>query len=70
MELGLSRISAVALYEVIAMDALDQDACRNWMRTNGDALESAGVPSIIVRELRERLLGETLPPTAAGETTD
>lgn len=66
MELGLSRMSAVALYEVIAKDDLDQDACRNWMRTNGNALESAGIPFIIVRELRERLLGETRPPATAG----
>ncbi|MEJ5978907.1 DEAD/DEAH box helicase [Novosphingobium sp. PS1R-30] len=66
MELGLSRMSAVALYEVMAMDDLDQDACRNWMRTNGDALESAGIPIIIVRELREKLLGEPPPLPAAG----
>lgn len=70
MELGLSRMSAVALYEVIAMDNLDQDACRNWMLTNGDALESAGVPLIIVRELRERLLGQTPPAAAAGQPAD
>lgn len=63
MELGLSRMSAVALYEVIARDDLDQDACRAWMRTNADVLESAGIPLIIVRELRERLLGES-PETA------
>ncbi len=69
MELGLSRMSAVALYEMIAMDDLDQDACRNWMRANGDALESAGVPLIIVRELRERLLGETPPPADTGVQT-
>lgn len=61
MELGLSRMSAVALFEVIAMDDLDQEACRNWMRTNANDLESAGVPSIIVRELREKLLYETAP---------
>lgn len=68
MELGLSRMSAVTLYEVIAMDDLDQDACRNWMRTNGAALESAGIPSIIVRELRERLLGETPPAATTAQT--
>ncbi|MGO4319355.1 DEAD/DEAH box helicase [Agrobacterium sp. MCAB5] len=61
MELGLSRMSAVALYEVVAMDDLDQDGCRDWMRANADALEGAGIPSIIVRELREKLLGE--PPS-------
>jgi hypothetical protein len=61
MELGLSRMSAVALYEVIAMDDMDQEACRDWMRANANALESAGIPSIIVRELREKLLGEAPP---------
>ncbi|WP_206364511.1 helicase-related protein [Sphingomonas pokkalii] len=61
MELGLSRMSAVALYEVIARDDLDQDACRDWMRANAEALEGAGVPTIIVRELREKLLNETPP---------
>lgn len=64
MELGISRMSAVALYDVIAKDDLDQDACRDWMRANADALESAGIPFIIVRELRERLLGEPLSPPA------
>ena len=64
MELGLSRMSAVALYEVIAMDDLDQAACRDWMRANVDALEGAGMPSIIMRELREKLLGETTPSGA------
>jgi superfamily II DNA/RNA helicase len=62
MELGLSRMSAVALYEVIAKDDLDPETCRDWRRYNADALESAGVPLIIVRELRERLLREPLPP--------
>jgi hypothetical protein len=64
VELGLSRMSAVALYEVIAMDDLDQAACRDWMRANADALEGTGMPSIIMRELREKLLGETTPSGA------
>jgi hypothetical protein len=59
-------MSAVALYEVIARDDLDQDACRTWMQANADILESAGIPLIIVRELRERLLGES---TETGEPT-
>ncbi|WP_158745252.1 DEAD/DEAH box helicase [Acidisphaera sp. L21] len=65
MELGLSRMSAVALYEVIAQDSLDQDACRDWMRANASTLASAGIPVIIVRELREKLLGETSSPNAS-----
>jgi len=66
IELGLSRMSAVALYEVIAMDDLDQHGCRDWMRANVAALEGAGIPSIIIRELREKLLGEIPlhPPSA------
>ena len=67
MELGISRMSAAALYEVIAMDDLDQEACRGWMRQNADTLESAGVPLIIVRELRERLLGEVQEPAVLQE---
>ena len=58
MELGISRMSAVALFEVIAKDDLDQSACRDWMRVNGDALAGTGIPVIILRELREKLLGE------------
>ncbi|MEH3124608.1 DEAD/DEAH box helicase [Agrobacterium cavarae] len=59
MELGLSRMSAVALYEVVAVDDLDKNACRDWMRANAESLEGAGVPAIIVQELRKKLLGET-----------
>lgn len=67
IELGLSRMSAVALYEIIAMDDLNQRACRDWMRAHADTLEGAGIPFIIIRELREKLLNETLvisPPPA------
>jgi len=60
-------MSAAALYEVIAMDDLDQEACRGWMRQKADTLESAGVPLIIVRELRERLLGEVQEPAVLQE---
>ena len=64
MELGISRMSAVALYEVIAKDDFDQSACRDWMRVNGDALAGTGIPVIILRELRERLLGEVAERSA------
>ncbi|WP_027152569.1 DEAD/DEAH box helicase [Mesorhizobium sp. WSM2561] len=59
MELGLSRMSAVAAYEIIAKDDLDQEACREWMRMNGDALVGTGLPIIILRELREKLVDDT-----------
>lgn len=58
MELGLSRMSATALYEIIKNDNLDQEECRNWMRVNNDALAGTGMPIIILRELREKLLDD------------
>lgn len=69
MEFGLSRMSAVALYEVIATDDLDQNACREWMRVNAEALDGVGVPSIIIRELREKILGEPPQGAASGRPT-
>lgn len=59
MELGLSRMSAVALYEIIKNDNLNQVECRNWMRANNDALAGTGMPVIILRELREKLLDDS-----------
>lgn len=56
MELGLSRMSAVALYEKIARDNLSKEACLEWVAERHDRLEAMEIPMIIVRELRERLL--------------
>jgi len=56
MELGLSRMSAVALYEKIARDDLDQEECRAWVAERADQLDGMDIPAIIIRELRERLL--------------
>jgi len=56
MELGLSRMSAVALYEKIARDDLSQDECRIWVADRVDQLDGMDVPSVIIKELRERLL--------------
>lgn len=56
MELGLSRMSAVTLYEKIARDDLSKEACVEWVAERGDRLGSMGLPVIIVRELREHLL--------------
>lgn len=56
MELGLSRMSAVALYEKIASDDLGQEECRAWVVERTDQLDSMDIPAVIVRELRERLL--------------
>ncbi|PDT01608.1 DEAD/DEAH box helicase [Rhizobium chutanense] len=56
MELGMSRISAVALYEIIALDGLDEEGCIRWVTERRDQLDSIGLPTIVVREVRERVL--------------
>lgn len=56
MELGLSRMTAVALYEKMAQENLDQDQARNWVMDRAAQLDSLDLPVIIVRELRDRLL--------------
>lgn len=56
MELGLSRMTAVALYEKIARDDLDQAQALKWVRDRDRQLDSMDLPVIIVRELRERLV--------------
>jgi superfamily II DNA/RNA helicase len=56
MELGLSRMGAVALYERIARDNLDKKGCLDWLREREQLLESMDIPVIIQREIREKLL--------------
>jgi superfamily II DNA/RNA helicase len=56
MELGLSRMSAVALYEKIARDDLSKEACLTWFSERDSQLESSDIPTIILRELRQKLL--------------
>ncbi|MBB2737115.1 hypothetical protein AB7M42_002199 [Bradyrhizobium diazoefficiens] len=53
MELGLSRMSAVALYE---KTDLSKEECVAWVTEREGQLEAMDFPVIIVRELRERLL--------------
>lgn len=55
MELGLSRMSAVALYEKIARDDLSKEGCIEWVTERVDQLHAMDIPAIIVREVRERL---------------
>lgn len=55
MELGLSRMSAVALYEHIARDNLSKEECVAWISERADQLQAMGIPTIIIREVRERL---------------
>lgn len=56
MELGLSRMTAVALYEKIARDDLSQEACVAWTIERDAEFEGMGIPAIILREVRAKLL--------------
>jgi hypothetical protein len=56
MELGLSRMSAVALYEKIARDDLSKEGCLAWVAERGSEFEGMDIPAIILREVREKLL--------------
>ncbi|KQQ49888.1 DEAD/DEAH box helicase [Pseudomonas sp. Leaf127] len=55
MELGLSRMSAVALYEKIARDDLNKEGCVLWISERVGQLHVMDIPAIIIREVRERL---------------
>ncbi|SNS01623.1 Helicase conserved C-terminal domain-containing protein [Methylobacillus rhizosphaerae] len=55
MEIGLSRMSAVAVYEKIARDDLTKEESIEWIVERIDQFESMGIPAIIIREVRERL---------------
>ena len=50
MELGLSRMSAVALYEKIARDDLDREGCLSWIASYGPNFVGMDLPNLIVRE--------------------
>jgi hypothetical protein len=62
MELGLSRMTAVALYEKIARDDFDQAQAHKWVNDRKEQLDSMGLPVVIVREVRERLLADAEGP--------
>nr|WP_319483786.1 DEAD/DEAH box helicase [uncultured Cohaesibacter sp.] len=55
MELGLSRMSAVALYEKIARDDLDRLGCIDWIEEHAPNFKGMDIPNIIVREILEKL---------------
>ena len=60
MELGLSRMSAVALFEKIADDTLTRDQCVAWVQEHNGQLDGLDIPAIIVRELRQVFAIESL----------
>lgn len=53
MELGLSRMSAVELYEKIAKDDLDKEGCIAWIRQHAPSFEGMDIPNLIIREVLE-----------------
>lgn len=55
MELGLSRMSAVALYEKMSRDDLDRLGCIAWIEEHAPNFEGMDIPNIIVREILEKL---------------
>lgn len=64
MEIGLSRISAVALYEKIARDDFDREDCVRWVKERVDDLEALELPRLVLREIRKRILGEDVDELA------
>jgi hypothetical protein len=65
MELGLSRMSSVALYEKIARDDLSKEDCLRWVAEREAQFEGMDIPAIIVREIREKLLSDGGTQSAA-----
>jgi hypothetical protein len=58
MELGLSRMSSVALFDKIARDDLSKEDCLAWVAEREPQLDGMDLPAIIVREVRTKLLPE------------
>lgn len=56
MELGISRMSAVLLYEKIARDDLTKEDCIQWVADKNNQFDGMDLPAIIVREVRSKLL--------------
>lgn len=55
MELGLSRMAAVSVYELISFDDLDKAGCLEWLRAWLPQIESSGIPMAIVREIKSKI---------------
>ena len=62
MELGLSRMSAVLLYEKIARDDLSKEDCIQWVTDKNDQFDGMDLPAIIVREVRSKLVSAVVSP--------
>jgi hypothetical protein len=66
LELGLSRMSAVSLYEKIARDDLDKDGCTAWVREHDTQFAGMDIPELIMREVRAKLLPLAVDDGTAG----
>ena len=64
MEIGLSRISAVALYEKIALDDLDREDCIRWVTDRMEDLDALELPRLVIREIRRTILKVQEPGAA------
>lgn len=61
IELGLSRVSAVALFEKIARDDLSKEDCIAWVIERNSQFEGMDIPVIVMREIRAKLLQQVTP---------
>ncbi|WAP67695.1 DEAD/DEAH box helicase [Jiella pelagia] len=50
IELGMSRMAAVALYEKIARDDFDREGCLNWLKEYGPNFAGMDLPNLIIKE--------------------
>lgn len=55
MQMGISRMSAVALYELMARDDMTKDQCVEWIQERSESLPQSEVPQIVIREVEEKL---------------
>lgn len=58
MDLGMTRMSAVMMYEKIALDDLTEDDVLDWALRYRDQLDTIGVPKPAVREFRDQVLAK------------
>ncbi len=58
MSIGVSRMTAVEVFEKIADDELDERGVVNWIRSRSEELEGLGFPMLMIEELRRVALIE------------
>jgi hypothetical protein len=56
IELGLSRMSAVELYERIVNPDLGPEECLLWVKDRAAELETLDIPQVILREIKRKLV--------------